>query len=115
VRLRIRDTMDAMAFSVTTDLPNEPGDITLAGELDLSAVTTIDAAIRDSLADPRTSTVKLDLAGATFIDSTALGALVRGRRAAIEQGRRFVVVNANGHVLRVLEITGVAPTLFTGE
>jgi anti-anti-sigma factor len=75
--------MDVLAFSVTRDLPNEPGNITLGGELDLSAVMTIEAAIRDSLVDPRTSTMELGLAGATFIDSTALGALVRGRRAAI--------------------------------
>ena len=103
--------MDVMAFSVTTHVPDEPGTITLAGELDLSAVTTIDAAIREALTDSRASTVKLDLAAATFIDSTALGALVRGRRAAMAEGRRFVVVNPTGHVLRVLEITGVAAIL----
>lgn len=100
-----------VAFSVTTHLPDEPGNITLAGELDLSAVTAIHAAIRDTLADSRTSTVKLDLAAATFIDSTALGAVVRGRRAEFAEGRRFVVVHPTGHVLRVLEITGVAAML----
>jgi anti-sigma B factor antagonist len=103
--------MSAMAFTVATGLPDEPGRIDLSGELDLSAVASIDAAIQDTLADPGTTVVKLDLALATFIDSTALGALVRGRRAASAEGRRFVVVNATGHVRRVLEITGVAPML----
>jgi anti-sigma B factor antagonist len=98
-----------MAFSVST--ADDPGRIQLTGELDLSALANIESAIRDSLADPGVSTVVLDLAGATFIDSTALGALVRGRRDALAQGRGLVVVNPTGHVLRVLGITGVAATL----
>jgi anti-sigma B factor antagonist len=111
LRLRPRDTIDVMAFSVTTHLPDEPRDITPAGELDLSTVATIDAAIRNTLVDSRASPVKLDSAAATFIDSTALGALVPGRRAAVAEGRRFVAVNPAGHVLRVLELTGVAAIL----
>lgn len=102
--------MSEMAFDIRID-DAHPGRIALAGELDLSAVPFLEEVVELALLDPRVEMVVLDMAEATFLDSSALGALVRGRRAATAGGRRFVVVNANGHVRRVLDITGVAETL----
>jgi anti-sigma B factor antagonist len=99
-----------MAFDITINAA-DPGRIGLAGELDLSAVACIDEIVEQTLSDPRVSLVVLDVARATFLESSALGALVRGRRAASAQGRRLVVVNATGHVRRVLDLTGVAEVL----
>lgn len=97
-------------FDIVIDA-SEPGRIVLAGELDLSAVACVEEAVEQSLNDPRVAVIVLDLARVTFLDSSALGAIVRGRRAAIGRSRRLIVANATGHVRRVLDITGVAPTL----
>jgi anti-sigma B factor antagonist len=102
--------MSGMAFDITID-DADPGRIALAGELDLSAVPCLEEVVEQALTDPRVALVVLDMARATFLDSSALGALVRGRHTAAAGGPRFVVVNATGHVRRVLDITGVAETL----
>jgi anti-sigma B factor antagonist len=102
--------MCGMAFDIRID-DADPGRIALAGELDLSAAPCLEEVVEQALADPRVAIVVLDMAQATFLDSSALGALVRGRRAATADGRRLVVVNTNGHVRRVLDITGVAESL----
>jgi anti-anti-sigma factor len=70
-----------MAFDIRKD-DADPGRIALAGELDLSAVACLEEVVEQALTDPRVTLVVLDLARATFLDSSALGALVRGRRAA---------------------------------
>jgi anti-sigma B factor antagonist len=48
-----------------------------------------------------------DLAAVTFMDSTAIGALVQLHNAANEDGKRLVLVSVAPRVLRVLEITGL--------
>jgi anti-sigma B factor antagonist len=45
--------------------------------------------------------------GATCIDSTGLGALIEGYRAAVEAESRFVVVNPTSSFRRVLVVTGL--------
>jgi anti-sigma B factor antagonist len=51
--------------------------------------------------------VVVDLSGVTFIDSSALGALVGGARRSAELGNRLAIVCPPGSVARVLEITGL--------
>ena len=49
----------------------------------------------------------LDLAQCTFIDSTAVRAILRANELAHDAGQSFVVVAENKSVLRVFEITGL--------
>jgi anti-sigma B factor antagonist len=51
--------------------------------------------------------VVVDLTGVTFMDSSALGALVGGARRSAELGIELAVVCPPGSVARVLEITGL--------
>ena len=54
----------------------------------------------------------VDLSGATFLDSSILGALLEARRQAHEKGLGFVVClaeNPEPGVQRILEITGLVP------
>jgi anti-sigma B factor antagonist len=51
--------------------------------------------------------VVVDLTGVTFIDSSALGALVGGARRSAELGNELAIVCPPGGVSRVLEITGL--------
>src|SRR5665647_899020 len=51
--------------------------------------------------------VVVDLTDVTFIDSSALGVLVRGARRSAELGHELMIVCPGGSVARVLEITGL--------
>ena len=51
--------------------------------------------------------VVVDLTGVTFIDSSALGALVGGARRSAELRNELMIVCPPGSVARVLEIAGL--------
>jgi anti-sigma B factor antagonist len=56
--------------------------------------------------------VIVDLSGATFLDSSILGALLEARRQALEKALGYVVClgeNPEPGVARILEITGLVP------
>ncbi|MEA2296377.1 MAG: anti-sigma factor antagonist [Solirubrobacteraceae bacterium] len=56
--------------------------------------------------------VIVDLSGATFLDSSILGALLEARRQALEKTLGYVVClgeNPEPGVARILEITGLVP------
>jgi anti-sigma B factor antagonist len=56
--------------------------------------------------------VAVDLSGATFLDSSILGALLEARRQALERGLGYVVClgeQPEPGVQRILEITGLVP------
>ncbi|TNH27916.1 STAS domain-containing protein [Micromonospora orduensis] len=83
--------------------------VTLIGECDLAA--------RDELTAVLTSAVRgapvvvVDVGGLRFLDSTGLHTLVTAYRSARTDGRRLYVVNADGAVASVLDITGVGHLL----
>jgi len=77
-----------------------------AGELDIHT----SAVFKDSLVgaiEEGATRVVVDLTGVTFIDSSALGALVGGARRSAEVGRELMIVCPAGSVARVIEITGL--------
>lgn len=86
-------------------------EVRVAGELDLHGSDALVARVR-ALARPGGS-LRVDLAGITFIDSTGANALLRIDRDARHAGAaevRFVVVRG-GPVARLLELTGLVDTL----
>ena len=94
------------AFTVEVDDPD--GDrvsIRVKGELDLAATPTLTQAIVGAAGSPR---INLDLSGVTFLDSSAIGALVASGREVGEAGSRLEIGPRSDIVNRVLEITGLA-------
>jgi anti-sigma B factor antagonist len=84
--------------------------IALRGEHDLSTGPAIQAACDDAWA--HSSSIVFDLAGATFIDSTVVGVMVRARRRAAESGGSVAVVaTAGGPPARVLTLVGINDVL----
>lgn len=78
--------------------------IRVRGELDLASAPQLAAALADSTggsSDP----VTLDLAGVTFIDSSALRTLVLAGRDLSEAGRTLQIGPRSDMVTRVLEMT----------
>ena len=74
------------------------------GELDLSTYTQLRGRIQDLVAEGRANLV-LDLSGTEFLDSTALGALIGGRRAAYAAGGSFAIVTERPQLLKLFAIT----------
>ena len=96
-----------MQIGVSTE--RSGGLITVApvGDIDVSTAPLLEAAIAEALDANPGAEVCVDLSGVTFLDSSGIAALLRGRRAA--DGRRTVyrVAGAHGITLQVLELTGV--------
>jgi anti-anti-sigma factor len=77
----------------------------LEGELDLASVGTLRACLEQL--DSQFSEISVDMAGLEFLDSTGLAALVTTQQHLGERGGRLLVRNPQGHVRRVLEVSGV--------
>jgi anti-sigma B factor antagonist len=74
------------------------------GELDLATYTQLRDRINDLLSAGRTHLV-MDLSATEFLDSTALGALIGGRRRAYAAGGSFAVVCDRPQLLKLFEVT----------
>ncbi|GAA3347426.1 hypothetical protein GCM10020358_62140 [Amorphoplanes nipponensis] len=81
--------------------------VAVLGEIDFTNADEVAQALRDAVADGNPPVLRVDLGAATFIDSTGLGALIEGYRAATEQDCRFVVANPNPGFRQVLTVTGL--------
>jgi len=82
------------------------------GELDAFLASDLDAAFADIDAETR---VVVDLDGVSFLDSTALGAVVRAVRGVDERGGRVLVVLPRGPARRIFEITTLDGALPVAE
>lgn len=80
--------------------------IRVRGELDMSSAPGLTDAI--SNAGGQAPTVLLDLSDVSFLDSSAIGALVASGRDLAGTGGRLQIGPRSGIVTRVLEITGLA-------
>lgn len=94
------------------DMPDGSVVLELTGYIDLSTVAQMAEAIGRALTDARE--IRLDLTGLTFLDSTGLREFVIGYQHAEASGVGFRVVNPQGHVRQVLEVTGMLAYLTEG-
>jgi anti-sigma B factor antagonist len=84
--------------------------IALDGEFDMSGVARFSSCVSAVLA-PHPLSVAVDARGVTFIDSSGLMALLRGRDVAAEAGVAFRVVKPSPPLRRLAELTGVEDLL----
>lgn len=96
----------AHEFAVEVDSGSDPIHVRVRGELDMSNAPALTAALTQ--AGTGGGTVVADLSGVTFLDSSALGALVASARALAADGGRMEIGARSAVVERVLEITGLA-------
>lgn len=92
------------------DVTPSPGrvQVRLSGELDLSTVPLLRAAVA---ALPAAPALELDLAPLTFCDSQGLLVLLDTAKDARRQGRDFSVTGVQGEVEELLRISGAGPLL----
>lgn len=94
-------------FSVETKLlPDDARVVAVAGELDLYTAPQFEEQILDAL-DNGTARIVVDLSGCEFLDSTALGILVKVRKRLGDQERRLVLVATDHNIVKVFQITGL--------
>jgi anti-sigma B factor antagonist len=91
-----------------TEREGEQGEqrLVVEGELDLAGAPKVEEWAGRVL-DAGAKHLVLDLSQTTFIDSTAVRAMLRAHDLAHEAGGSFVVVAENRSVLRVFEIAGI--------
>jgi anti-sigma B factor antagonist len=80
--------------------------VAASGELDLGSVEPLERAL-GAIFERGGRRVVVDLSGVSFIDSVALGALVREAKRIRANGGTCVVVADDPRILRVFEITGL--------
>jgi anti-sigma B factor antagonist len=99
--------MMALEFTVTTaELAGNAFVVTVAGEADMHTAPALDQAL-DGVVGLGGTSVVLDLAEVSFIDSTVLAVLHRYHRRYESLGGELVLVSDDRRILRTLEITGL--------
>jgi anti-anti-sigma factor len=92
-------------------VPNTPVPVVaLRGELDLAATRELGSQLGEIAGDPGVAAV-LDLTDVTFLDSVALGVILKAAGRFRRQAKRLVIVAPPGPVLRLLELSGVGDRL----
>jgi len=91
--------------AVTVQLADDGSGATLEGDLDLGAYDVLAAGLEPLF--ERQGDIDLDVAGVSFIDSSAIRLLVR-LQASRDNGGAVRLRHARAHVARVLEVAGVA-------
>jgi anti-sigma B factor antagonist len=82
--------------------------VSVRGEVDFANCDHLARTLRDAVDEWSPAAVHVDLRGATFIDSTGLGALIEGYKAATDTEARFLVLNPGSAFRRVLDVTGLS-------
>jgi anti-sigma B factor antagonist len=96
-------------------LDDAAGDVVVVvveGEHDIYTAPTLRDRLDEAIG--RGGGIVVDLTGATFVDSSVLGALLAARRRALEADQGFVVclgASVEPGVQRILDITGLTPVL----
>ena len=80
--------------------------ITVSGEVDLASSPELDTAIIAAI-ESGSSSLVIDLADVSFMDSSGLGVIVRGLKRCREADKDLDLVITNERVLKVFGITGL--------
>ena len=95
-----------MDFLIEHDPLDNAHLVTASGELDVAAAPQLSAILTMGAASSQ-AVVVLDMGGATFIDSTALGVVIRSADQLTGAGKRLFIVAPEGPVSRLLELTNL--------
>lgn len=87
--------------------PDGTAIVTVAGDVDFANADDLAQGLCEVVSAWHPAVLRVDLDGASFIDSTGLGALIVGYRSATDAGTAFAVVNPTPGFLRVLSVTGL--------
>jgi anti-sigma B factor antagonist len=99
--------MSAVDFRISSaHLANDAYIVSLGGEIDLYTAPQLEQALQ-ALTASGARRVVIDLAGASFIDSTVLGVLLNALTRLDAGGGELVLVSDDHRILKLLEVTGL--------
>lgn len=81
--------------------------ITVSGELDLATAPKLREAC-SAAAHSSAETVRIDLGGLTFLDSSGISVLVETQRGLEERGATLVLHHMSDRTRRVLDVAGLS-------
>jgi anti-anti-sigma factor len=84
--------------------------VTVRGDIDLASAPDFESSLRTAV-EASPSTITIDLAALTFIDSSGLRVLVSLSKEAQSRGATLRLRNVPRHAQRVLDITGLTEWL----
>ena len=96
-----------MQISVSQHRHGDLLTVAVSGDIDISAGTIVETAIRDAVATDGVAGVEVDLTEVPFLDSSGITLLLKGRRLADQRRVDYRVTGAGGFARQVLEMTGV--------
>jgi anti-sigma B factor antagonist len=108
------DTPSTSPFLVHVRSDGDALHLGLVGEFDLSEVDCFRACVEGAV-ESNGGSVVIDLGDVTFIDSTAITALLEVRRRCDGDGRQLRFENASASVTRVFELTGLTEVFMDGD
>ena len=97
--------MTETSFAIHRNTIGDTSVVTASGEIDVASAPEFEAQLAGAVEDTGTHGIVVDLSSVTFMDSTALNALVHcfeRQRARLE---RLSVVSADSRVTSLLEVT----------
>jgi len=98
-----------MTFECSVARESDHGAIvTVRGDIDLASANDLEACGRSAL--DGASSVVVDMAGVTFLDSSGLRSLVILQEEAQSQGTSMTLRGTQRNVRRVFDLTGLAST-----
>ena len=83
----------------------------LDGEFDMDEVEIFRSCVDEIITTTCDTTVVVDLAGVTFIDSLAISALLHARQCLASEGRELRLQHLSATVARIFELAGLTNLL----
>jgi anti-anti-sigma factor len=101
-------------FDVSTETDGGSALVTFTGDLDIQVAKQAAEAVEGVEAN-RPELLVIDLSGLSFMDSSGMAVVAAAHARAIEEGRRFVIVNPKGGVRRAFEVSGLDQSIETAD
>jgi anti-sigma B factor antagonist len=102
-------------FRITAVPGDEDCTLVLTGEIDLATAPDLIELGTVSLTEPGSRSLIIDLNAVTFVDSTAIGALITLRNTAVAANKHLVLRSIPERVHKVLTIAGLERVFETAD
>lgn len=114
MRSVLNDSSDPHALHLATSTEGDAAVVSASGELDANTEGRLRSAFDELLADGH-STLVVDLAGITFLDSSGLSVLIYAYKQAHQGGGSLTLRAPSATVTRLLELTGQTERFVVSE